>query len=115
MENLSLNEVMQEIEKRLNENPEPIHEVQSLYQFEISGEEEGVYQLDIQNGTAKVSEGVKADADCTLKMSLKNFHKFLAGNLNGTVAFMTGKLKLDGDMTKALKLESLLKKYKLSE
>lgn len=113
MENLSLKEVMDVIEGKLNANPEPIKDVRSLYQFEISGEEEGTYQLDIQEGKATVSEGIQADADCTLKMSLKNFHKFLSGSLNGTMAFMTGKLKLDGDMTKALKLESLLKKYNL--
>lgn len=48
-------------------------------------------------------------------MSLESFHKFLSGSLNGTMSFMTGKLKIKGDMTKALKLESILKQFNLSE
>lgn len=114
IENLTLQETMEEIEKVLKSNSEPIKDMQSLYQFEITGTEEGTYQLDIQRGEVKVSEGIQAEADCTLKMSLKSFHQFLAGKLKGTVAFMTGKLKIDGDMTNALKLESVLKQYNMN-
>lgn len=46
-------------------------------------------------------------------MSYDNFNKFLAGKLNGMAAFMTGKLKIQGDMTKALKLETIVKQYEL--
>lgn len=53
-------------------------------------------------------------SECTLILSNDNFHKFLACKLNGTVAFMTGKLKVNGDMTKALKLESIIKQYDLN-
>ena len=111
----TLSETMQTIENVINENPEPISEMQLIYQFDITGNEEGTYQLHLQDGLAKVSKGVETPAACTLIMSLENFHKFLSGSLNGTMAFMTGKLKIKGDMTKALKLETLLKQYNLSE
>lgn len=46
-------------------------------------------------------------ADCTIKLSLKNFEKLLNGDLNAMGAFMMGKLKVDGDMSVAMKLSGL--------
>jgi putative sterol carrier protein len=42
-------------------------------------------------------------------MAENDFLEMLAGRLNGQMAFMTGKLKVAGDMGLALKLESFLK------
>jgi len=44
-------------------------------------------------------------------MSEEVFHKFLNGKINGAMAYMTGKLKIQGEIGKALKLENLLKAY----
>ncbi|WP_422123297.1 SCP2 sterol-binding domain-containing protein [Planococcus sp. X10-3] len=106
----TLNETMEQIEKEINKNPEPISGMDTVYQFEIDGE---TYQLQMKDGTAKILEDSVSDPNCTLIMSSDNFHKFLAGKLNGMTAFMTGKLKIQGDMTKALKLESIVKQYDL--
>ncbi|QHJ71254.1 sterol-binding protein [Planococcus halotolerans] len=106
----TLNETMQQIEKEINNNPEPISGMDTIYKFVIDGE---AYQLQLKDGKAELLSDAEVDADCTLKMSYDNFQKFLAGKLNGMTAFMTGKLKIDGDMTKALKLESIVKKYEL--
>lgn len=112
-EQLSLEETMQQIEVAINQNPVPIYGLQVIYQFDISGEEEGTYQLHMQGGEARVVQGYESEPVCTLKMTVKNFYEFLTGNLGGTVAFMTGKLKIDGDISKAMKLETLLKEYNL--
>lgn len=106
-------EVFQEIEKRINENPKPVEGIESVYQFELSGDDGATYQLHLSNGTAKVVEGEAASADCTLQMDAKDFKDMLLGNLNGTAAFMTGKLKIKGDMGKAIKLQSILSKYEV--
>lgn len=106
----ALNETMQQIEKEINNNPEPISGIDANYKFVIDGE---AYKLQLRDGKAELLSDAEVDADCTLKMSCDNFQKFLAGKLNGMTAFMTGKLKIDGDMTKALKLESIVKKYEL--
>lgn len=111
LDNKSLEEIMATIEEIINANNGPISGLSIKYQFEISGDEEGIYQLDLQDGKASIAQGAGEGVQCTLKMSFKNFKKFLAGQLNGTAAFMMGKLKIDGDITKALKLESLLKQY----
>lgn len=49
------------------------------------------------------------DADCTMKISKENFLKMVNGELDGTTAFMMGKLKVEGNMGVAMKLQSVLK------
>lgn len=109
----SLAEMKAYIEEELNRNPAPIKGVNIHYQFHISGEEEDVFQLQLLDGQAKIAQADDAAADCTLIMSADSFRKFLTGKLSGTVAFMTGKLKIKGDIGKAMKLESILKQYNL--
>ncbi|NWG74672.1 MAG: SCP2 sterol-binding domain-containing protein [Rubrivivax sp.] len=48
------------------------------------------------------------DADCTVGVSLDNLTAMLAGDLEPATAFMTGKLKVSGDMSVALKLQRVL-------
>ena len=48
------------------------------------------------------------EADVTLTASTETFQRMMAGDLNPTSAFMTGKLSLDGNMSMAMKLGSLL-------
>ena len=58
---------------------------------------------------AGVREATDGDeADVTMTADADTFQDILAGNLNPTMAFMSGKLKLDGDMGTALKLGSAL-------
>lgn len=106
-------EVFKEIERRLNEQPEPIQGLETVYQFDLTGEDGGVYQLHLSGGTAKVQEGAEAAAVCTIQMDAKDFKDMLLGNLNATSAFMTGKLKVKGDLGQAMKLQSLLSKYEV--
>lgn len=114
IESYTLSEMMQKIEEVINQNPTPIQGLDVIYQFSITGDEEGTYQLKLAEGQAKVSEGSEG-ATCTLVLSLANFRQFLLGKLNGTAAFMTGKLKIKGDIGKAIKLEGLLREYNLKE
>jgi len=51
-----------------------------------------------------------APADCTLAISLENFRKLVDGKANPAMLFMTGKLKVSGDTTIAMKLAPLLKR-----
>lgn len=49
-----------------------------------------------------------APTDCTIKLSLDDLESLIAGDLNPTMAFMTGKIKVEGDMTVAMQLSSLI-------
>lgn len=107
-----MNETWKLIETTMNENPEPIQYEQVRYQFNLTGENACVKQLVLANGTAETTDDTSTKADCTLTLSSKDFMKLLAGDLNSTTAFMFGKLKVDGSIGLALKLEGLLKEYK---
>ncbi len=50
------------------------------------------------------------DADCTLQIAIADFVEMAQGQLSGTTAFMTGRLKIRGDMALAVRFGSVLKK-----
>ena len=49
-----------------------------------------------------------ADADCTIRLSKDDMESLMAGELNPTMAFMQGKLKVEGDMSIAMQLSQVL-------
>ena len=51
---------------------------------------------------------IDGPADCTIKLSLDDLESLVAGDLNPTMAFMSGKIKIEGDMTVAMALSQLL-------
>ncbi|HUY96831.1 MAG TPA: SCP2 sterol-binding domain-containing protein [Verrucomicrobiae bacterium] len=81
-------------------------------QWDLAGERGGQWHLDIADGTLAVVEGVAAQPNVTLSMSDDTFVKLLTGRMDGTAAFMTGKLKVKGDMGMALRLQSLFRTSK---
>jgi len=107
-----MNETWQLIETTMNENPTPIQNENVRYEFHLTGDYPSVKQLILANGTVEVLDDTSIKADCKLTLSSKDFIKLLAGDLNSTTAFMFGKLKVDGSVGLALKLEGLLKEYR---
>ncbi|MEM8755966.1 MAG: SCP2 sterol-binding domain-containing protein [Pseudomonadota bacterium] len=47
-------------------------------------------------------------AECVLTLSRRNLEKLVNGQLNPMTAFLMGKVKIEGDMSVALKLQTLL-------
>ena len=74
------------------------------YVFDIDGA--GQWMVDVDDGTVTVTEG-GGDADVTISTSQETFEKIIAGEQNPTSAYMTGKLKIKGDMGAAMKLQKL--------
>ncbi|WP_033923163.1 SCP2 sterol-binding domain-containing protein [Sphingomonas sp. 37zxx] len=71
--------------------------------------EEGHILLD---GIARSVTNDDGPADTTIKVSFSNFLALADGSLNGTAAFMLGKLKVEGDMAAAMQLQSVTSKIK---
>ena len=71
--------------------------------------DEGVILLDGVN--ALVSEA-NEPADTTIKVSWDDWQALSAGTLDGMTAFMMGKLKVEGDMSNAMQLQSVLGKLR---
>jgi putative sterol carrier protein len=78
--------------------------VNNTYVFEIEGA--GTWTVAISDGALTVTEGA-GEGDCTISASEENFEKIVAGEQNPTTAYMTGKLKIKGDMGAAMKLQKL--------
>ncbi|MGQ0584620.1 MAG: SCP2 sterol-binding domain-containing protein [Reyranella sp.] len=70
--------------------------------------DQGVVHIDGNQNPPAVSNDDKA-ADCTIKMEFADFDDLINGKLDGMTAFMTGKLKIEGDMGVAMKLQSILR------
>ncbi len=65
--------------------------------------DDGAVRIDENGASADDS-----DADCTMTADTETFQAIMDGDINPTSAFMTGKLKIDGDMGMAMKLGALL-------
>jgi putative sterol carrier protein len=66
----------------------------------------GQWTVRVDDGQVSVAEGAE-EADTTLSASQETFEKIVAGEQNATTAYMTGKLKIKGDMGAAMKLQKL--------
>jgi len=78
--------------------------MKNSYLFEIA--DAGTWKVDVDDGTVKVTEG-DGQADVTIRASKETFEAIASGRQSPTTAYMTGKLKLDGDVGAALKLQKL--------
>jgi putative sterol carrier protein len=74
------------------------------YVFDVEGV--GQWKVDVDDGKVTVTEG-GGDADVVISTSQETFEKIVAGDVNPTSAYMTGKLKIKGDMGAAMKLQKL--------
>jgi putative sterol carrier protein len=74
------------------------------YLFDIEGE--GQWLVVVGDGAVKVTEG-SGEADATISAGSETFEKIISGDQNPTTAYMTGKLKIKGDMGAAMKLQKL--------
>jgi putative sterol carrier protein len=83
---------------------ERIAGMNNSYVFDIEGA--GTWRVAIEDGTIEVTEG-GGDADVTFSSSEESFEKIVSGEQNPTTAYMTGKLKIKGDMGAAMKLQKL--------
>lgn len=100
-------QLFQKIESLLSE--EIVKRTNAIFQFDVKGEEAGVWFADLKNGKGKVGKGeAPTPADAILVMDSKQFFEMFAGRLKPASAFMTGKLKIKGDMRKAMALEKLM-------
>ncbi len=75
--------------------------------FDLSGEQACQKTLVIDDGNATVADGASEDADATLKMDGDDYAAMISGDLNPMTAFMTGKVKVEGDLGSVMKMQGL--------
>jgi putative sterol carrier protein len=81
--------------------------VNATIQYDITGDQAGTWNAVIKDGTCTVNPGAAAAPSLTLAMSSQDWLDMVGGKLSGQMAFMSGKLKLKGDMGLAMKIGGL--------
>ena len=85
-----------------------VKQVNALFQFNLASETS--YFVDLKNGSGMVGKGQSPEKpDVTITIDADNLLKMFNKELLPTTAFMTGKLTVKGDLTKALTLEKVMK------
>ncbi len=89
-------------------NKDKIKGMNAIYQWDITGDAGGKWHVILKDDSLSIGEGVAATPNITLTLDCQNFLDLVTGKLNGQMAFLTGKLKIQGDMTLAMKLQSII-------
>jgi putative sterol carrier protein len=98
----------QKIPEKVKAKPEVGKAINAPVVFDLSGDGGGQWTLDFSTENCEVRTGSTDDAKVTLCMTAEDFVSMIDGELNAQKAFLTGKLKVKGDMGAALKLGQLL-------
>ncbi|TMS34879.1 hypothetical protein L596_002383 [Steinernema carpocapsae] len=82
----------------------------AVYEFNMKGEKDRSFYIDLKNGEGSVGKGKLAQSDVQFELNSADLVPMFSGKLSPTQAFMSGKLKIQGNMGKAIQLEGVLKK-----
>ncbi|XP_030197067.1 hydroxysteroid dehydrogenase-like protein 2 isoform X2 [Gadus morhua] len=86
-----------------------VQSTKGVYQFDLSGEHTGSWFVDLKQGAGLAGQGLPpSPPDVVMSMDSALFSRMFRGELKPTMAFMTGKLRIHGDMTLAIKLEKMM-------
>ena len=87
--------------------PEKAGDMSATILFDLSGDNGGFYWIKIADGAATTGAGEMNDPAMTVKASADDWFAVATGEMNAMQAFMTGKLKILGDMGLAMKLQTI--------
>lgn len=97
-----------DIPAKMQNNPNASKEINAVYQFDITGPMGGTWTVDLTKTPGEVRPGADASAKCTVTCADQDFMKIVNKQLNPQMAFMSGKLKIKGDMGLAMKLTKVI-------
>jgi len=106
----AVGQVFDQLRKALNR--QLIEKMQATYNFSLTGSESGDWHLDLKSGAGAAASGQLPNSDVKMTMDSADFVKMFKGQMKPTAAFMTGKLKIEGNLQKAMKLEKLMGEMK---
>ena len=102
--------IFEEVRLRLETDEKLVKKVNGVYEFKIH-RKDGLTQfwtMDLTSFPGSISEGPNANAKCRVELSEFTFLEIGKGESDGQSAFMQGKLKLNGNMGMAMKLNEII-------
>eukprot|EP00054_Salpingoeca_dolichothecata_P007759 m.44495 g.44495 ORF g.44495 m.44495 type:complete len:242 (-) comp17271_c1_seq1:51-776(-) len=97
-------------------NADMVKKVGAIYQWNITDDSKKVlhqYTVDLKSGSGSIYKGpAKTRAGCTLTLSEKTLDSLVAGKLDPMKAFMSGALKVSGNIMLAQKIQPLMKAHR---
>lgn len=88
-------------------DPEKAKDLNATLLFDLGGENGGQWHVALKDGAVKVNQGSVSDPTATVKMDAQDYVDLVAGRLNPVNAFMTGKVKVEGDLNAVMKFQTL--------
>jgi putative sterol carrier protein len=96
------------IPHKIQARPDVAEKIAAVFQFHVSGPEGGSWFVDLVKPGGEVAAGTSPDAKCTVSMKDADLLAMVNGKLSPQMAFMTGKIKIQGDYGLAMKLAQVL-------
>lgn len=101
-------DLFDESAKRLEAEPYRTEGLTAIYQFEIAGENGGQWYIKIVEGKAEIVKGSAEGNDVTVLMKASDFVDMGTGKLSGQEAFMSGKLRVKGNIGLGMRLADIM-------
>ncbi|MBN2515031.1 MAG: SCP2 sterol-binding domain-containing protein [Deltaproteobacteria bacterium] len=99
--------VIEKIKEKLAANPEVSGKIDAIFQFVIHGDDGGEWWFDLTKAPPETGEGNNENAVCTVTMASDDFVAMVNREAEPMKLFMSGKLKIGGDISAAMKLQNL--------
>lgn len=96
-----------QVTQRVTADPTLVQRVNAVYQFNVHGEQGGTWVVDLKNGAGEVWSGSYDAADCIISINQDDFLALASGRINPLNAFMQGRIRVQGDIMMATRLQSL--------
>lgn len=90
-----------------NFNAEKAGDLNASVVFDLSGEGGGAWTVAVADGKCNVVDGASDNPTATIKMTAADYEAMTSGKLNPMMAFMSGKIKVDGDLNTVMKFQTL--------
>ena len=98
-------ELIERLGAKISKDPSVAANFGAIYKFVLEGAGGGTWVV-YMKGTTGAREG-DGPADCTISLSAQDFVDLVEGRANGQQLYFQGKLRIDGNLGLALKLQNL--------
>ena len=108
---MNVSDLLDQVVHILKKLSHELDDMDAVFQLDLVGKVPESYQLLVNKQGILWYPQVKEEATCTIQLTRENLFKLLKGELNPTSAWLTGKIKLQGDRSQLMKLQAIVSKH----